>query len=325
MRSTTLTTRTLSSGSQSRRRLHRGERFERRHVAGAGDARHPACRLRRCSPRSRCRRPALQCLIASSIDSHCGCGCLPATMTLTRLRLRRQWSVTLQQRVRIGRQIDADHLRRLVDHVIDEAGILVAEAVVILPPDMRGEQIVERRDRPPPGDVIAGLEPLRVLVEHRIDDVDEGLVAAEEAVAAGQQIPLEPALALVLAQHLEHAAVVRDDASRCRGCCALDMREVTSSTASQRFEVSSSGLKMRKLRVASVELHDVAQVARPGPASPRRSRAPGCSTAHGVLAEIGQPQLAQQHAAVRVRVVAHAALARRRERRAARVADGPRR
>ena len=27
--------------------------------------------------------PAVQCLIASSIVSHCGAGCLPATMTLT--------------------------------------------------------------------------------------------------------------------------------------------------------------------------------------------------------------------------------------------------
>jgi hypothetical protein len=36
------------------------------------------------------------------------------------------------------------------------------------------------------------------LVEHRVDDVDEGLVAVEEAVAAGQQIALEPALTLML-------------------------------------------------------------------------------------------------------------------------------
>ena len=41
-----------------------------------------------------------------------------------------------QQRVRIRRQIDAHHFRFLVGDVIDEARILVAEAVVILPPDM---------------------------------------------------------------------------------------------------------------------------------------------------------------------------------------------
>jgi len=33
-----------------------------------------------------------------------------------------------------------------------------------------------------------------VLVEHRIDDVDEGLVAVEQSVAAGQDITFQPAL-----------------------------------------------------------------------------------------------------------------------------------
>ena len=54
------------------------------------------------------------------------------------------------------------------------------------------------------------LQPLGVLVEHRIDDVDERLVAGEEAVPAGQQIAFQPALALVLAEHLHHAAVGGD-------------------------------------------------------------------------------------------------------------------
>ncbi len=40
-----------------------------------------------------------------------------------------------QKRVGIRRQINADDFGLLVDHVIDEAGVLVAEAVVVLPPD----------------------------------------------------------------------------------------------------------------------------------------------------------------------------------------------
>ena len=51
------------------------------------------------------------------------------------------------------------------------------------------------------------LEPLGVLVEHRVDDVDERLVAREEAVPTGEQVAFEPALAQVLAQNLHHAAV----------------------------------------------------------------------------------------------------------------------
>ena len=57
-----------------------------------------------------------------------------------------------QQAVRIGRQIDAHDVGLLVGDMIDEAGILVGKAVVILAPDMRGQQIVERRDRLAPAE-----------------------------------------------------------------------------------------------------------------------------------------------------------------------------
>jgi hypothetical protein len=72
--------------------------------------------------------------------------------------------------------------------------VLVGEAVVVLPPDMRGEQVVERGNRSAPRDVPCRVDPLRVLVEHRVDDVDERLVAAEQAVPAAEQVALEPAL-----------------------------------------------------------------------------------------------------------------------------------
>src|SRR3546814_11938930 len=49
------------------------------------------------------------------------------------------------------------------------------------------------------------LEPLGVLVEHRIDDVHERLIAVEHAVTSGEQVSLEPALALMLAEHLPDA------------------------------------------------------------------------------------------------------------------------
>ena len=114
-----------------------------------------------------------------------------------------------QQRVGVRRQVDADDLGLLVDDVVDEPRVLMGEAVVVLAPDVRGEQVVQRRDRAPPRDLTGDLEPLRVLVEHRIDDVDERLVAVEQAVAARQQVALEPPLAEVLGQHLHHAAVGR--------------------------------------------------------------------------------------------------------------------
>jgi hypothetical protein len=48
-----------------------------------------------------------------------------------------------QKRVGVGGQEDADGVGLLVDHVIDEARVLVAEAVVVLTPDVGGEQVVE--------------------------------------------------------------------------------------------------------------------------------------------------------------------------------------
>ena len=81
------------------------------------------------------------------------------------------------------------------------------EAVVVLAPHVAGEQVVERRDGPAPRDLTGDLQPLGVLVEHRVDDVDECFVAVEESVAAGQQVSLEPALAEVLREHFHHLAV----------------------------------------------------------------------------------------------------------------------
>ena len=49
-----------------------------------------------------------------------------------------------------------------------------------------------------------------MLVVHRIDDVDEGLIRVEDPVASGEQIAFEPALECVLAEHLHHATVRRD-------------------------------------------------------------------------------------------------------------------
>src|SRR5664279_4739329 len=46
-----------------------------------------------------------------------------------------------------------------------------------------------------------------MLVEHRIDDVYERLVAIEQSVPTCEQVTFEPAFALMLAQHLHHPAI----------------------------------------------------------------------------------------------------------------------
>ena len=113
-----------------------------------------------------------------------------------------------QQAVGIGGQINAYHIRLLVVHMVQEAGILVSEAIVVLLPDVGGEDIVQGGDILPPGQLGAGLEPLGVLGEHGVHDADERLTAVEKSVAAGEQIALQHTLAHMLGQHgVHHAAV----------------------------------------------------------------------------------------------------------------------
>ena len=50
--------------------------------------------------------------------------------------------------------------------------------------------------RPPPGD----LQPFRILIKHRINDMDEGFIAGEKAMPPGEQIAFEPAFAGVFAE-----------------------------------------------------------------------------------------------------------------------------
>ena len=51
-----------------------------------------------------------------------------------------------QQAIRVGRKINASDLGALVQHNVEETGILVRETVMVLPPDRRSDQKVQRRD-----------------------------------------------------------------------------------------------------------------------------------------------------------------------------------
>jgi hypothetical protein len=104
-----------------------------------------------------------------------------------------------QQAIRIGWQVDPDDLGLLVYRMIDEPRVLMGEAIMILAPDVARQKVVQRGDGSPPREAPRDLQPLRVLVEHRIDDVRECFVGVEDTMTAGQQVTLEPSLALMLA------------------------------------------------------------------------------------------------------------------------------
>ena len=115
-----------------------------------------------------------------------------------------------QQGVGVGRQVDPHHIGLLVHHVVDEPGVLVRVAVVVLAPDVRSQQDVERGDVAPPGHLAARLEPLGVLVEHRVDNVDKRLVAREQPVAPAERVAFQPALTQMFAEHFHHPAIWRE-------------------------------------------------------------------------------------------------------------------
>src|SRR5437899_3078536 len=62
-----------------------------------------------------------------------------------------------KQRVGVRRQVDAYNVGFLVHHEIDEAGVLVSEAVVILPPDVRSQKVIQRGNGASPRNVTGGL------------------------------------------------------------------------------------------------------------------------------------------------------------------------
>src|SRR5450830_903978 len=106
-----------------------------------------------------------------------------------------------KQAVGIRRQIHTHNGRLLVDHMVDEARVLMRKTVMHLLPDMRSKQVIKRRYFSPPWQFRRDLQPLGMLIEHRIDDMNECLVTVEYPMPPGEQVALKPAFALMLAQH----------------------------------------------------------------------------------------------------------------------------
>ena len=174
---------------------------------------------------------------------------------------------------------------------------------MVLAPKVRAQQIVERRQRPPPRDVAGHLEPLGVLVELRVNDVDEGLVPVEEAVPAGQEVALEPALTHVLGEDLHHAAVRSEVVVRGQ---RLGDPGAVGGLEYPVQAVRSGLVGSEQPEAVRVIANDVAQV---GAQHPGRlaQRGAGRGDLHGVVTVVGQLQVTYQLASVCVRVRAHAA------------------
>ena len=216
-----------------------------------------------------------------------------------------------EKSVCVGRQIDANYLGFLVHRMIDEARVLMAESVMVLTPNMRGQQIIQRGQRTPPRNVTSDLEPLGVLIEHGINDVNESLVTGKEAMTASEQITLQPALAKMLAQNFHYSAIRSD--------VLVGLEDVAGKNAigglENRGEAIGFGFVQAEepeVALISIKFDDVAEECAHD-AGGLGSDAAGLRNSNGVLAEVRHPQFAQQKAAVRVGVGAHPAVARGRE------------
>ena len=138
--------------------------------------------------------------------------------------------------------------------------------------------------------------------------MDERLVAVEQAVPAGQQITLEPALALVFGQHLHHPAGA--------GQMLVDLGAEELGVplfvghVEHRLQPVGRGLVgPEDAEVVGVEPDHLGEPPpeHPGGLGGRRA---GRGHVDAVVAEVRQPQILEQQSAVGVRVVAHPQLAR---------------
>jgi hypothetical protein len=70
--------------------------------------------------------------------------------------------------------------------MLQKTRILVGGTIVILSSNMTRQHNIETRTLIPPLALVAHLEPFDILIEHRANDVNEGLVRVQETVTTCQ-------------------------------------------------------------------------------------------------------------------------------------------
>jgi hypothetical protein len=209
-----------------------------------------------------------------------------------------------EEAIGIRGKVDADDGSLLVDHLIEETGILMGEAIVHLLPDVGGEEVIEGGDGRAPGEASGDLEPLGVLIEHGIHDVDEGLIAVEETVSTGEQITFEPALTLMLAEHLHDATVPGQELIGFEGLgLPLAMGDFEQGT--EAIGEGDVGTEDAEVAMGLVEFDDVAEE------HPEFVGVGGLDgtrggDVNGVVTEVGEDEILDQASAIGVGIGAHA-------------------
>src|SRR5450759_789440 len=216
-----------------------------------------------------------------------------------------------EERVGVGREVDARDAAALRHHYVNQSGSLMAETVVIVAPARGREQDVERSNWAAPLEIRGFLHPLGVLDRLRRRDHGERFVSRIQAVATGEEVALEPTLAQMLAQDLHHPAIRRD--------VIIDVENSPDETSLLHLEdvsepigiglVRTKKSKIRGVLVFDEDVtHHLPQLSCRLPPDGSRQ-----TDIDGILAEIRNTEGNEKAATIRVRIRPHAAVALRDE------------
>ena len=183
----------------------------------------------------------------------------------------------------------------------------MGKSVVILLPDIGGQNKVQRGDILPPGKLIADFQPFGMLCGHRIDDADKRLIRSEETVAPGEDVTFQPAFAHVFGKIRVHNAAVFGEliVVGIDFCVKVAVRRFKSAVKPIRHAFVRA--ERAEIFAVFVETEDVADVTAQ---FKHILRAHGAGGGHvdSIFFEIGQAQVAQKFAAVRMRIGADPAV-----------------
>ena len=151
-----------------------------------------------------------------------------------------------------------------------------------------------------------------MLAEHRVDDANEGLIAVEQSVPPGQQISFQPALALVLAEHRVQHATGRREEFIVAYFPSIPLPVGDFKHRAEEIRERFIGTEDAEIALILIQLGHVAQEL----AQHERILAvdgTGRRHIHRVVVEVRHAQVAQQNAAVGMRIGAHPPVALRRQ------------
>src|SRR5450830_941819 len=175
--------------------------------------------------------------------------------------------------------------------MVDEARVLMSKTVMHLLPDMRRKQVIKRRYFSPPRQFRGDLQPLGMLVEHRVDDMNERLVAVEDPMPPSEQVALKPAFTLMLAQHLHDPAIQGEEFIGAFSLCiplSVGYLKNGVQAVRKRFVWTEDS----EIALFPIEFNNVTQEYTEFVRVGRRHR-PGCRHIHCIAPEVWHDQVAQ--------------------------------